>query len=751
MPVTIRQATIGFKDENGNYIRTNSLVEQTTNDQISSIQQAGASQVAAVQSEGSTAVGSVQSEAAAQITAIENKGTETLASIPNEYTELSNEVNDLKSAVFENTNSVALWQEGYYGASAGAYSGKTASAPFCCLTDQLGEDVYKVICPSTYKVRLHAWNGATYVGIWTGSAFSTSATYFDQLNIKTIRADFPAYTFKLVIVNKTSTTTDVPLSDMSQIVLLSDGISIVSERIDLANAKLDTEEIITSKQFEYTSIEANGIDASNGKNATTTARIRTAGFIPVVERDTIYISYDTTVSTDVYAKVFFYSDDDLTINCLPDPSDWILSGSAVNVPTSGKYCRISFKKGSAGTASMSTSDIDCLLIVQKVSSSIAQERDNIDNVNKYICASIKAISGGIDSNGKQISSTTRLISDGFIPVRAGQTVNVGWDSDFTLQITASYYTADDYSISKSGTSGWLVKGKPITIPSDVSYMRLIWRIGSTGTDTLTENDISDVNVYPLAVPDVAKYITKNTQQFAVSGLFGRQNLDLRYVGQIAMSSAFCRYNGKWYSTDGSKITVQANDLTVEDEATISLGHGNAMHTGILHPEYAYVSGWNDQTVYVVDLETLTIVDTIALPTTGYTTCAIDDLNKTAYIFQRDTTPSTDEHYNFIVYDYENARIVFTRKTERAFSAMQACDIWRDKIIVVSGGGSGSGKFNYYIVYDRNGSIQQEIYIPTLAVYEPEGVVIDREGNGLWIGFLSSSKQNLYNITRHELV
>lgn len=71
MPVTIRQATIGFKDENGNYIRTNSLVEQTVEAQVGSIQQQGAAQVTAVQNAGSAQVAAVQQEGSTQVSAVQ--------------------------------------------------------------------------------------------------------------------------------------------------------------------------------------------------------------------------------------------------------------------------------------------------------------------------------------------------------------------------------------------------------------------------------------------------------------------------------------------------------------------------------------------------------------------------------------------------------------------------------------------------------------------------------------------------------
>jgi hypothetical protein len=106
-------------------------------------------------------------------------------------------------------------------------------------------------------------------------------------------------------------------------------------------------------------------------------------------------------------------------------------------------------------------------------------------------------------------------------------------------------------------------------------------------------------------------------------------------------------------------------------------------------------------VYIFDLENKTVIGTIALPTTGYTTCAIDDVNGLAYIFQRTSYPNTKENYNFIVYDYVNDSVVSTKKTTRAFGAVQACDFIDGKIFVLYGLGTTAVP-NGYVVFNTNG-------------------------------------------------
>ena len=190
-------------------------------------------------------------------------------------------------------------------------------------------------------------------------------------------------------------------------------------------------------------------------------------------------------------------------------------------------------------------------------------------------------------------------------------------------------------------------------------------------------------------------VEESTNNYAVDSAFVKHIKALTLLGDISLHQSFCIYNNKIYSTNGSKIAVQ--DLTTlaeESRIDLSCGHGNSFQLG--SSNLAYVSGWDDQKIYVVDLDTLTLVDTITLPTTGYTTCAVDDVNKLAYIFQLDTTPSVGGFYNFIVYDYDNEQIIRTKKITFKIRAMQGVDFYNGRIVVISGLGATTDGNKYSI-------------------------------------------------------
>jgi hypothetical protein len=210
------------------------------------------------------------------------------------------------------------------------------------------------------------------------------------------------------------------------------------------------------------------------------------------------------------------------------------------------------------------------------------------------------------------------------------------------------------------------------------------------------------------------------------------------LGQLKYEQSFCKYNDKYYSTNGTKIAEQDENLNVLRDVSINLGHGNALVLG--HNGKAYASGWDDNKIYVVDLSSLEVINTISLPTTGYTTCAVDDINEIIYIFQRDTYPSSEANYNFIVYDYANEQELY-RSITPSFAAMQACDIYNSSIIVLSGLGTLAAP-NYYRVYSLKGEVIAEYKLPIFENTEPEGVSFDRDNYKLYISTVS---KNLYEI------
>lgn len=221
------------------------------------------------------------------------------------------------------------------------------------------------------------------------------------------------------------------------------------------------------------------------------------------------------------------------------------------------------------------------------------------------------------------------------------------------------------------------------------------------------------------------------QDFSVGSDFIKRPIKLTALGSVKYKQSFCKYDNKYYCTDGSNIAEYNSSFELLRDVAISVGHGNAMQLG--SNGIAYVSGWDDQKIYAVDLETLTIASTINLPTIGYTTCAVDDVKHLTYIWQRDTRPNTEAYYNFIVYDYANNQTLYTAITSVAFGAMQSVDMYMDLIIVLNGSVTASLP-NGYRIYDKRGNVVSEYVIGSKSNEEPEGIFVDRSTRDLLISF-----------------
>lgn len=208
---------------------------------------------------------------------------------------------------------------------------------------------------------------------------------------------------------------------------------------------------------------------------------------------------------------------------------------------------------------------------------------------------------------------------------------------------------------------------------------------------------------------------------------------LSLLGTLKYNQAMCIYNGHYFTTDGENIAEQDENFQLIRDVPLHVGHGNGFQLG--SNGLAYISGWNDQLIYVIDLNSLTLVDTITLPTTGYTTCVVDDVENIAYILQRDTRPNTNSKYNYIVYDYGNEEIILQRQTEFSFGALQAMDWFGENIIVLNGIGNGYNNLvNGIRIYDKLGNFLGEFVINQFGTEEPEGVCVDRNTHEIVISF-----------------
>lgn len=355
-----------------------------------------------------------------------------------------------------------------------------------------------------------------------------------------------------------------------------------------------------------------------------------------------------------------------------------------------------------------------------------------DYVYKRVFEWTPIVVGGFTDTGMDDTWDARLRLQNYLFIEGISQIKIfltEYASGLSFKYSISYYS--EIGTDRIGSSGWINLGndgiidfESIEIPQGAKYMRMI--LSKVDETTMALNYVEKVLVYKTLIKDEPAYnvivCDRNLLKKTTATLSN-------YLGILQNAQSFCKYNNKYISVEEGKITVQSETFAVEETKNISIGHANSIQIG--ESNFAYVSGWNDNKLYKVNVNTLSVDSIIDLPTTGYTTCAVDELRQIAYIFQRDTYPGNDDNYNFIAYDLANSNTIFSRKTSIAFSTMQSCDYYQDKIIVVAGAGNGNNK---YMVFDSNGNLITTYQIPTKEAEEPEGVFIDRKNDGFYISF-----------------
>ena len=292
-------------------------------------------------------------------------------------------------------------------------------------------------------------------------------------------------------------------------------------------------------------------------------------------------------------------------------------------------------------------------------------------------------------------------------------------------------------IERIGTSNLT---EPLTLAKGYDYRIVIIYPSGTVITTETINIYSSgVTLYSELLQDITHKDKSGLVNYIIGSGLEKNAIKLKKLGSILGGQSFCIYNNNYYSTDGSILYEQDSSFTKISETSLDLGHGNALQLG--SNGKAYASGWDDNTIYIVDLDTKTIEDTITLPVEGYTTCAIDDINGLAYIFYRSDRPNTEDNYTIITYNYINDTVVSSKKTTKSFGAMQACDFNNGKIFVLNGLGTNSLP-NGFNMYDTNGNILAEYILGDFSDIEPEGVFIDRDSSEVYISFVNG---NVYKI------
>ena len=515
------------------------------------------------------------------------------------------------------------------------------------------------------------------------------------------------------IYNAVAFTTDDTLSEAGE---AADAAAVGAE---LGNLKSELEaftdcEIILSKTF-----------TTNTKN--TNDWITTG--LPVLEPSTDYYAYLIAVeNVNVSTHPYLYINNTYT------------SGSNVQTPINniGKYTKIAFDNTreyhstilnlwkSETTLSEPVKASWVLMIVKGTPQSVFFE-GSISRIDDEI----NAVENAVESNGGYLldwSNNIYFYGSGVIRYannRIGITVAVIAKSNIQVSIAQGYkYAVFRFSSTTPSTeteisnTGWLTSDHMIS-KDDIFLIN----IAKVDDSAITSNDGQKITMISFMSRGAVN------SDYVIMADMLKHPVSTNQIGSVKYAQSFCVYNGKYYSTDGSNISEQDTSFNVLRDVGISLGHGNALQLG--NGKYAYASGWDDNKIYVVDLDNLEVVNIITLPTTGYTTCVVDDLNKLAFVFQRDSFPDTVENYNFIIYDYDNQEIK-SQRVINAFGAMQAADYYNGKIIITWGTGTvelPSGM----AIYNTSGDILAEYNLSIFSTSEPEGVCFSRESEKLLIG------------------
>ena len=213
-------------------------------------------------------------------------------------------------------------------------------------------------------------------------------------------------------------------------------------------------------------------------------------------------------------------------------------------------------------------------------------------------------------------------------------------------------------------------------------------------------------------------------------------------GTLLCKQGFCIYDDKYYSVEEGKLGIQDLSFNSIETVSLSIGHGNNIQLG--NSNLAYINGALDHKVYVLNLDTKTIVDTISLPfSSGADSAVIDDVNNIAYILHTETVSATTAaNFEFVAYDIANEEILsrMTRYLPFRVLQFQATDFYEGKILLVAG--TNDNVNNHLFVLDLNGTALSNMKLSIFAGDEPEGVFLDRNNGDLYV---SSYNKKVYKL------
>lgn len=468
--------------------------------------------------------------------------------------------------------------------------------------------------------------------------------------------------------------------------------------------------LFTEADFEQGAFLPDG--TPNPDIAGQTTRVRMANFIKV-KPNTTYIFY-MYEECPFYYSASFYPDNKLDTVRI-SASDW--NGSAdndsylINTPAGCEYLKMTLRK-SDGSADITPAEVKQY--------SMGLYESNTDQL-LWSKGTMYATYSGIVRANAGISSLRLNNGVVMIPKFAHATIKLYSDTDYIGKIRY------DDTLDK-------VAGNWKFYYNYVNINEILETYAADNAKFLMVTIVSDSAAYPINAGNYKEWAAKYTNIFTDINIFRNAHDNYNSYVDASMIShpvmvdktahrvsgyqACCVYDNKYYSTDGNNLYEQDSDFNLLSTTPMVLGHGNTMQMGL--GSHCYVSGWDSDQVYVVDLATKAIVDTITLPLGAYNIAAIDEENNIAYIIYRASLPDTVAVWEFIKYDITNT-VILDRKYIDHFAAIQDCDFVDGKIMFAYGLTSTPGGI---FVYDTNGSKLCEYNLSSMNGVEYEGIFYD---------------------------
>lgn len=517
------------------------------------------------------------------------------------------------------------------------------------------------------------------------------------------------------VYNSVAVDTDETLSVQGQ---AADAAAVGEVATEVTNIK----NVLKTNQYvllpDMLSWRQGTISATTGEYQSSDARVYSSRFIGISN-----ISVD---SAEI--ALMCYDDDVLLLGSMHEFSQSFTAEQIKTLYPTATYCKVILRH--SDESDITPEDVENVGLKIYSPTSFYDRFFNYKTGGEFLNSEMAV--GGLSNNGINTSASNRLRSIGYVKVKPNTIYTLRASSNVSgKQVfpSASLYSINDYSTYRIRGSAFGYNGECSFITTEnTKYIRFLFAFDDDSD--ITVNSISSI---------VLTEIDISYENYFIDSAFMKHKVIPVYLGKLSALQSFFKYGNYYYSTQGSKLFKQDQNLTDVSEKSLNLGHGNSMHIG--SNGNAFVSGWDDQNVYEINIANEEIIETINLPTTGYTTCAVDDINKLMYIFQRDTGTVPPGNWNFICYDYENDNTILTKKT-RSFGAIQGVDFVNGKIFALSGMGNNENP-NYFCVYNTQGDVIGEYILNQFADSEPEGVCVDRTDGSVYISFSDKHLYRLY--------